>query len=317
MSLEASTYLGDNVSLICRDDMCTVYKLEDSTGEGMMTCYNIFPGVDLMYNDFHIDSCLSSFQTNADLFCIDHCREGRLEWEMDDGSYLYMEAADLQMSSRARHSRMFRFPLRHYHGITLAININEAASILPGVIDGFCVDIHALRNRFCHCEKPFIMRAGNSIKQIFAELYAVPEAIRAPFFKVKVLELLLVLSTMAVPPGGGERPYFYKTHVEKVKAIMALITSKPEKRYTLEELSARFDFPITSMKNCFKGVYGTSIYAYMKAYKMNAAAVRLRRTKDSVTTIALEMGYDSASKFSAAFKSVIGMTPAEYRKSVV
>jgi AraC-like DNA-binding protein len=71
------------------------------------------------------------------------------------------------------------------------------------------------------------------------------------------------------------------------------------------------------MKNCFRAVYGTSIYAYMKAYRMNAAAVRLRRTKDSITSVAMQMGYDNASKFSAAFKSVFGMTPAEYRRSAV
>lgn len=39
--------------------------------------------------------------------------------------------------------------------------------------------------------------------------------------------------------------------------------------------------------------------------------------KDSVTSIAMQMGYENASKFSAAFKSVIGTTPADYRKSIV
>ena len=317
MYLEAVAHLGKNVSLVCRDDTCAVYRLRDDTGEGVMTCYGVFPGVNLLYHDFHIDQCMSYFQPGVEMFCIDHCREGRIEWEMDNGCCLYMEAGDLQMNSRANHARMFQFPLRHYHGLTVAFCMEEAAAALPGILDGFEVDIAALRDKFCQRETPYIMRAGASIEHVFSELYSVPEMIRVPFFKIKVLELLLFLSALEVPPGGGERPYFYKTHVEKIKALMALMTSQPERHYTLEELSAAFDFPITSMKNCFKGVYGASIYAYMKAYRMNAAAVRLRRTKDSVTSIALQMGYDNASKFSAAFKSVIGMTPADYRKSAV
>jgi AraC-like DNA-binding protein len=227
-----------------------------------------------------------------------------------------MEAGDLQMNSRTHHSRMFHFPLRHYHGVTVAICVNEASEILPGVLEGFSVDVNMLRDKFCTGSHPFIMRAGASIEHIFSELYTVPEAIRTTFFKIKVLELLLFLSTLTVPPGSGERPYFYKSQVDKVKAIMKLITGQLQHHYTLEELSDKFDFPVTSMKNCFKGVFGTSIYAYMKEYRMNAAAVQLRRSKNSITSIAMQMGYDNASKFSAAFKSVIGMTPVEYRKNV-
>ena len=201
---------------------------------------------------------------------------------------------------------------RHYHGITISICVDEAAAVLSGVLEGFHVDVGALRSKFCRDDRPFIIRAGPGIEHIFSELYSVAEDIRGPFFKIKVLELLLFLSTLDVPPGAGERPYFYKTQVEKAKAIMALITANPEQRYTLEELSAKFDFPITSMKNCFRAVYGTSIYASMKTYRMNAAAVRIHKTKDSITAIALQMGYENAT-----FKSVIGMTPSEYRKSVV
>ncbi len=317
MSLENSVFFGENVSLVCRSDTCSVYKLQDKTGEGMMTCYTVFPGVNLLYHDFHMECCMSYFKPGVEFFCIDHCREGRLEWEMPDGSCLYMETGDLQMNTRAWHGGMFQFPLRHYHGITVSVCMAEAAEVLSGVLEGFHVDIGALRDKFCRTEHPFIIRAGAGIEHIFSELYRVPEAIQAPYFKIKVLELLLFLSTLEVPPGAGERPYFYKTQVEKTKAVMALITSRPDYRYTLEELSSIFDFPITSMKNCFKGVYGTSIYAYMKKYRMDAAAVRLHKTRESITSISLQMGYENTSKFSAAFRSVIGMTPSQYRKSIV
>ena len=56
-----------------------------------------------------------------------------------------------------------------------------------------------------------------------------------------------------------ERPYFYKTQVEKVKAIMSFMTNEPERHFTMEELSEKFDISTSALKQCFKGVYGTAI----------------------------------------------------------
>lgn len=48
-----------------------------------MTIYRVFDGVYLMYNDFHMSRCYSRFNSNLRLFCIDHCREGRVEHRTD------------------------------------------------------------------------------------------------------------------------------------------------------------------------------------------------------------------------------------------
>ena len=72
----------------------------------------------------------------------------------------------------------------------------------------------------------------------------------------------------------------------------------------------------TSMKVCFKGVYGSSIYSYMKSYRMQAATILLRDTKDSITEIAAKMGYDNPSKFSEGFKKEFGELPSEFRKKM-
>ena len=45
-----------------------------------MTQYDLFPGVSLMYNDFHMESYDSAFHTTEDLLCIDYCRQGRMEY---------------------------------------------------------------------------------------------------------------------------------------------------------------------------------------------------------------------------------------------
>lgn len=72
---------------------------------------------------------------------------------------------------------------------------------------------------------------------------------RQPYFKIKVLELLLFLDALEIPEACGERQYFYKAQVDKARDIVTLLTSDLERWYTLEEISEKFDFPLTSLKS--------------------------------------------------------------------
>lgn len=153
------------------------------------------------------------------------------------------------------------------------------------------------------------------VEHIFGELYRVPEKIRIPYFKVKILELLLYLDTMTIPGTVGERPYFYRTQVEKVKAIRRFLAEHISEHYTQEALSHRFDIPMTAMKTCFRSVYGTSIGSRLAGYRMNAAAELLLRERElSIAEIGGRVGYDNAGKFTVAFKKIMKLTPSEYRK---
>ena len=157
-----------------------------------------------------------------------------------------------------------------------------------------------------------------AIEHIFSELYNVPLKIKKYYFKIKVLELLLYLDALELSGHTEERPYFYKGQVEKIKAIQALLTEDLTKNYTLEELSEQFDIALTPLKNCFKTVYGSPIFTYMRTYRMNYAATLLKSDKNlKIAEIAGLVGYDSPSKFSSAFHQTMGKTPLEYRKSFV
>ncbi|MBS3977122.1 MAG: helix-turn-helix transcriptional regulator [Syntrophomonadaceae bacterium] len=311
--------VGHNIpSIVVEDEKRAVYQMKNQTGEGVMICYTVFSGAYLIYNDFHMQSCDSVFKPDVDMFCIDHCREGRIEQDMGNGAYDYLEAGDLKIDNRKGHNTHFEFPLSHYHGITVALCMEQAAKTLAAEMSSFSIDLYALQKKYLSGGVHCVVRGQNAIKHIFSELYTVPDHIRIPYFKIKVLELLVFLDALEIPTCNEKRPYFYKTQVEKIKAIQAFITSDMQKHYTLDELSSKFDIPLTSMKTCFKGVFGTSIFAYMRTYRMNQAAVLLRTSKEaSIADIAGHVGYDSPSKFAVAFKDVMGKSPLEYRKSFV
>ncbi len=85
-------------------------------------------------------------------------------------------------------------------------------------------------------------------------------------------------------------------------------------RMTIEELSREYLVNPTTLKASFKEVYGTSIAAHIKEHRMKKAAELLRYSGKSVAEIAQAVGYDSPSKFTAAFKAHYHVLPKDYKK---
>lgn len=302
---------------VVQDGRCAVCRFRNETGEGTITIYEVFPGVFLAYNDFHMRYYDSEFRPGRELLCIDHCREGRLEYPARDNAYSYVEAGDLKLDRRLTHTGHFEMPLAHYHGATVAFDLETACGSLPLEVKDFPVDPRSVRDKYCPDVYPAVVHAAPSMEHIFGELYAVPEKIKLPYFKVKILELLLYLDALELPENRLEKPYFYKSQVEKVKAIRSFLAGHLDESFPQEVLAARFEIPLTTMKRCFRSVFGSSMGKWLTEYRMNQAAVLLRTEKElSVTDIAGRVGYDSPSKFAIAFRKVMGMSPTEYRQRI-
>ena len=159
----------------------------------------------------------------------------------------------------------------------------------------------------------YITRSNESIEHIFSELYSVPGEIKKGYLKVKILELLLFLSAME-PEAAEETKMVSAAHARLAKDICRYLTERMDRKVTLDMLAETFHVSATLIKNCFKDVYGVSVYSYIRTQKMEKAAVMLRETEMQITEIAGALGYDNSSKFAKAFKDVKGVTPGVYRK---
>ena len=92
------------------------------------------------------------------------------------------------------------------------------------------------------------------------------------------------------------------------------LTANLSERVTIEELSHKYLMNTTTLKRVFKQVYGETIAAHIKKHRMEEAARLLTATQDDVAAIARAVGYESQSRFTAAFKETYGALPTEYRK---
>ena len=251
------------------------------------------------------------------MFIITHCQEGRIEFEYKNGEYLYLASGDLSIQKNTENIRHRYCPLSHYHGVSVAIDMNRVPRCFSCILDDVFVSPEELEMKFCS-EKPYsIMRENISIEHIFSELYSVPENIRKGYHKVKVLELLLFLSGLEYKGESEERRYFSRSQVTAAKEAKKYLLAHLDEHITITELADMLGISSTSLKICFKGVYGDTINGYITNCKMQKAASLLKNTDKSVLEIAGIVGYNNGSKFAGAFRRVMNKSPNEYRKSLV
>lgn len=295
----------------------SIYRSQDSTGDCEITVYPVFSGIELVYYDVHMQSCDIDLAKGREMLIITHCQEGRIEFEYKNGEYLYLASGDLSIQKNTENIRHRYCPLSHYNGVSVAIDMNRVPRCFSCILDDVFVSPEELEMKFCS-EKPYsIMRENISIEHIFSELYSVPENIRKGYHKVKVLELLLFLSGLEYKGESEERRYFSRSQVTAAKEAKKYLLAHLDEHITITELADMLGISSTSLKICFKGVYGDTINGYITNCKMQKAASLLKNTDKSVLEIAGIVGYNNGSKFAGAFRRVMNKSPNEYRKSLV
>lgn len=294
---------------------CIAYQIKNAEGELTVTEHQVFPGIWLCYKDAHTSQYTYPPSYPAELLEITHCREGRFEYDAGN-QFFYLSKGDMSISKSSGKGTAVYCPTGHYHGISVIIDPMLAPECLSCFLDDVNVKPAVLLEKFCKENMYFIMRSTARLEHIFSELYSVPADIQKGYFKIKILELLLFLSSLDSGLSQTEKYACSKSQVELAKKVCQFINTHMDSRLTIEQLAARFYVSPAQLKKCFYSVYGESVQAYIRAYKMQCAAICLKTTDRAVAEIASAFGYDNSSKFSKAFRSVIGISPTEYRKNI-
>ena len=278
--------------------------------------HKVFDGIDLMFLDVKQETIQFYAKSHTKTFAINHCEEGRIECKFTSGEYLYMGPGDMSLgwhiSSNYQHENYF--PTKLFKGVVLLVDVEKAQPILDTLVTETRIDLTQLANRFCEqSEFGMMMEETEAVRQIFSSLYNVPDQIKGHYFKLKVIEIFLLLSIISTT-NHEKRSSYRKQQVDIVKAVNEYISTQFMKRITIDSLSDLFDIPTSTLKRCFKGVYGTTIHHYLKECRINAAKRLLQESDQSILEIANAVGYENGSKFTSAFKEATGVTPSAYRK---
>ena len=99
---------------------------------------------------------------------------------------------------------------------------------------------------------------------------------------------------------------------QQMAAAISAMHANPAQRWTLQSLAEQAGMSRTIFTLRFRKIVGASAMEYLTRWRMLLAANRLLNSSDSVSEIALSLGYESESAFSTAFKRVMKCSPRQY-----
>ena len=293
-----------------------VYTYASETGDAQIVVYRLFPGIEVAYIMVHMEELdlTEAEQGIREAYVGFHyCSEGRIEQQVGN-EFFYLMPGDCSVVLRDKSNKQFRFPLGHYHGISIGIDVGVAQDLFAEFMGSAAFSPYNAAKRLCGEHYSALIRSSDSIRHVFAESYSVDESQRANYLKVKLLELIYILNRMADTGFQDSCTYVPRTQAEVVKQAAAYIAEHLNEKLPLKELSTKFGVSETYLQNSFKAVYGTSVSNFVRMQKMQCAAQVLIHSSRSVDDIADEFGYINESKFSAAFKRIMGDSPSTYRR---
>lgn len=291
-----------------REILTTIHKAPPKNHSDILELY---PGIELSFfsvsekDVFHI--CHDPL---AHILEINYCISGRVGWHMNNENQIYLGPGDFSLNTMDRcGDSLITLPNGSYEGLAIYIDLEN----LPAPLAGSPITGELLREKYCKNGMCTALAGNEEIQQIFQAFYQSPKELQLTYQKVKVLELLLVLSQMEISREKHLTEYRAE-QVEIIRRIHDQLTKNLEQRYSIESLSRQYLMNPTTLKNMFKSIYGTSIAAHIREHRMKYAAQLLQSSSLSIADIAQKVGYDSQSRFSSVFKNQYQMLPKEYRR---
>lgn len=93
-----------------------------------------------------------------------------------------------------------------------------------------------------------------------------------------------------------------------------IIMNNLENELLIQDLADRLDISTYKLQKIFKETKGTTVYDFIRKTKIDESKLLLKDTDWPIICIAHNLGYENPSKFSSAFKDIVGLTPTEYRR---
>ena len=100
-----------------------------------------------------------------------------------------------------------------------------------------------------------------------------------------------------------------------VGLALSLIHANPSRAWSIDELADEIALSRSAFYERFVRLIGQPPMQYLTQWRMQVAANLMRQSRAPVAAIALDVGYESESAFTRAFKRQVGMPPGAWRRA--
>jgi len=101
-----------------------------------------------------------------------------------------------------------------------------------------------------------------------------------------------------------------------VEQVRSLLASQPEARLTLQQIAQQVHCSPYYLSRLFRAEAGSSLHQYRLQLRLATALERMSQGEDNLSRLALDLGFDSHSHFSASFKRFFGSSPSQAREQL-
>jgi AraC-like DNA-binding protein len=139
-------------------------------------------------------------------------------------------------------------------------------------------------------------------------------AMRRAYVKARGIELLCEMWAQIAPaaPQGATTRLDART-LSRVERARVFIDENYSASLTVPALARAVGTNEANLSRGFRVALGLSVGEYVRSKRMEEARRRLRTGRQSITEIALDVGYEYPCNFTVAYKKYFGLTPREER----
>jgi YesN/AraC family two-component response regulator len=136
--------------------------------------------------------------------------------------------------------------------------------------------------------------------------------------KALLLKLLILISrSFSNEIKGTEAEIVFKKYKEVVDEAKEYITNNYNSDLTLDKIASAVNYSKSRFCFIFKAVAGETYIEYLNAVRIEKAKDLLKNSNLPITEISYLVGYYTIANFNKNFKLITGITPREYRLSVI
>ena len=305
--------INPNLTTLDKENGFFITKIDESLGSGTIKSIEISKGIFLAFSDvkFGEEAHYNHKYINSSVE-INYCLEGIVEGKLKNGRRFSFRSDEYGClaSESVEYISMCN---RRFCGVNILLVIDEAAK---SISDYTKVDYNTIKeflSKLAESKSLEVKMTTVRVRNIFKELYVLPEKFYKEHLQLKVMELLLCLISFDEYSDEANL-YLPISFEEKIITVHKFLLENINNRYTIPQLANMVGTNSTDLMKGFKAIYGCTIHVFVTKERMNAAKKLLETTELKVSEIAKEVGYINTGKFIEVFKKRYKMTPNEIRK---